>query len=212
MAGMPLHLDVGPATADRFDDVGKVINPHGNPKHCWCLSYRLSPSELTAYDDDRATAMRGLCSRQPSPGVLAYHEAEPVGWCGLAPREDLSRLRSSRTIPKVDDRPAWSIFCFVVRSGYRRQGIGDALLSGAVAYAQEQGATCLEGYPVDPEGARMNTSLAYVGTTGMFERAGFSRVTETSSRSGGLTRWLMRLDLPGPAGLPGSAPVEGGSR
>lgn len=195
MTVMRLDLDVRPATADRFADVGRVINPQGNPKHCWCLTYRLSPSEMAEHGDDRATAMRDLCSREPSPGVIAYHTHEPVGWCGLAPREDLSRLRRSRTIPRVDDVPVWSVFCFVVRSGYRRQGISDALLRGAVAYAERQGATCVEGYPVDPEGARMSTSLAYVGTTGMFERAGFVRVTETSSRSGGLPRWLMRLDL-----------------
>lgn len=39
------------------------------------------------------------------------------------------------------------------------------------------------------------STLAYVGTTGLFESAGFERVVKTASKSGGLTRWLMRRDL-----------------
>ena len=39
--------------------------------------------------------------------------------------------------------------CFVVPSEYRRQGVAQGLLDGAVAYAKEQGATLLEAYPVD---------------------------------------------------------------
>jgi hypothetical protein len=48
---------------------------------------------------------------------------------------------------------------------------------------------------VDPAGARVNTSFAYVGTVSMFEAAGFRRVVETSAHSAGLPRWLMRRDL-----------------
>ena len=35
----------------------------------------------------------------------------------------------------------------------------------------------------------------YVGTTRMFERAGFERVAETSAHSGGRVRWIMRKEL-----------------
>lgn len=74
---------------------------------------------------------------------------------------------------------------------------------GVVAYVTGDrwggGAPGLEAYPVDPAGGRISGALAYVGTTGMFERAGFRRVGPTGARSAGLTRWLMRLDLTGPA-------------
>ena len=42
---------------------------------------------------------------------------------------------------------------------------------------------------------RIDVSFAYVGTAPMFEKAGFRRVVETSARSAGLPRQLMRLDL-----------------
>ncbi len=111
----------------------------------------------------------------------------------------MERLQRSRTIPKLDELPVWSIVCFVVRTGFRRRGVARALLDGAISYARTCGAVALEGYPVDTAGARISGSFAYVGTTSMFEAAGFTRVQETAGRSAGLPRWLMRLPLTDPA-------------
>jgi GNAT superfamily N-acetyltransferase len=110
----------------------------------------------------------------------------------------MGRLTRSRTIPAIDDTPVWSVTCFVVRTGYRRQGVAHALLAGAVRHATEHGAPVLEGYPIDPAGRRVSTSFAYVGTTSMFEAAGFHRVTQTAAQSARLPRWLMRRELTTP--------------
>ena len=186
----------GPATADRFDDVAAVVAPGGNPRGCWCLAYRLTSPDFDALDDDRRPeVLRDLCGREPAPGVLAYAGDVPVGWCGVGPRADMARLQRSRTIPAHDDVPVWSIVCLVVGSGHRGQGVTRALVDGAVAHARRHGAPAVEAYPVDPGGARVNPTLAYVGTTRMFERAGFRRVALTGARSGGLPRWRVRLDL-----------------
>jgi GNAT superfamily N-acetyltransferase len=107
----------------------------------------------------------------------------------------MGRLLRSRTIPAVDDRPVWSVTCFVVRPGFRRRGIARALLAGAIGYATEQSVPALEAYPVDPEGARIDSTFAYVGTVPMFEAAGFERVTITAARSDHRPRWLMRRYL-----------------
>lgn len=127
--------------------------------------------------------------------MLAYLDGVPVGWCAFGPRTEMERLQRSRTIPKVDELPVWSVVCFVVRTGFRRRGVARALLDGAISYARTCGAVALEGYPVDTAGARISGSFAYVGTTSMFEAAGFTRVQETAGRSAGLPRWLMRLPL-----------------
>jgi GNAT superfamily N-acetyltransferase len=130
--------------------------------------------------------------------MLAYLDDLLVGWCGFGPRREMERLVRSRTIPTVDDRLVWSIVCFLVRVGYRRRGVARALLQGVIDTAREAGAETLEAYPVDPGGKRIDVSFAYVGTAPMFEMAGFHRVVETSARSAGLPRWLMRLDLTAP--------------
>ncbi|MDQ3894080.1 MAG: GNAT family N-acetyltransferase [Actinomycetota bacterium] len=127
--------------------------------------------------------------------MLAYVQDVPAGWCGFGVRDRMKRLTRSRTIPVIDESPVWSIFCLTVRVGYRRLGLARALLDSLIEYARENGAPALEAYPVDPDGRRIHTTAAYVGTTSMFEDAGFHRVMQTEARSARLPRWLMRLDL-----------------
>jgi GNAT superfamily N-acetyltransferase len=188
-------VEIHPATGSRWADLEAVLNPRGHPYHCWCLYWRLSAGEFSSPETARAPRMRALMDAEPAPGLLAYLAGEPVGWCNVGPRLAMERLVRSRTIPAVDGVPVWSVVCFVVRAGHRRQGVAEELLYGAVGYAREHGAPAIEGYPVDPGGRRINIAEAYVGTTGMFERAGFRRVTRTGARSAKLPRWLMRLDL-----------------
>jgi GNAT superfamily N-acetyltransferase len=187
--------EVVPATADRWKDVTTIMGGHGD-RGCWCQYWRMSSSEYSAGPPGATRrALRAQLESLIAPGLLAYIDGEPAGWCGIGPRPSMERLVRSRTIPRIDERPVWSIVCFLVRVGYRRRGVAQALLAGVVAYAREQGAVGLEAYPIDPEGQRVDVAFGYVGTTSMFERAGFRRVVETASRSAGRPRWLMRLDL-----------------
>ena len=83
----------------------------------------------------------------------------------------------------------------VVRPGHRGRGVSHALLQGAVEYARSHGAPAIEGYPVDNQGARVNLTMAYVGTRRLFEKAGFTKAADTDSVSGGFPRVVMRLAL-----------------
>lgn len=168
---------------------------------CHCQYWRVSSSEygrntkasLVDSVKLRQAALRASLKDETPPGVLAYLDDQLVGWCGFGPRPYMERLVRSKTIPKMDDQPVWSVVCFIVRTGFRRRGIAAAVLQGAVDLARQHGAPGMEAYPVDPKGARISTAFAYVGTTGMFERAGFKRVVLTDSTSAKLPRWLMRL-------------------
>ena len=191
-----MSVEVHPATAGRFDDVALILGPK-NPSSsvCWCLSHRVDSRtnrELTG--PARGEYVRALCSRPVAPGVLGYADGHVVGWAAVAPRAELPFARSTK-IPRVDELPVWSVWCIRVRPGHRGKGIAGALLEGAVAYAREQGAPAVEGYPVDNAGQKVDTTMAYVGTRGLFERAGFTRAADTTSVSGGFPRVVMRLAL-----------------
>src|SRR4051812_48260432 len=178
----------------RYDDFYEVVGvkkPGG--RGCWCMAYR----DSRVPHEERAQYMRDECAREPGPGVLAYVDGVVAGWCSVAPRTSYRRLMHSRTIPFVDDRDAWSIVCFVVRPAFRRQGLMHELLAGAVAHARASGAEVVEGYPVVvPDGHRVDLISGYVGTTGLFEAAGFHQASETSAHSGGRDRVVMRRELP----------------
>ncbi len=192
-------IQVIPASIELWSDIEQLFAGSA----CWCQYWRLSSSEYGRGSKDnfdqvlveRRSTLRSQLERQPPPGMLAYLDGQVAGWCGFGIRGEMQRLVRSRTIPAVDDRPVWSIVCFLVRTGFRRRGAARTLLQGVITYARRHGAPALEAYPVDPGGKRIDTAFAYVGTVAMFEQAGFQRMLETSAHSAGLPRWLMRLEF-----------------
>ena len=90
-----------------------------------------------------------------------------------------------------DDASVWSIVCFVVRRDFRRRGVSSQLLAAAVEHARAEGASVVEGYPVDV--AEFTSSPAgslYHGTVSMFAAAGFSDASEAPAK-----RHVMALRL-----------------
>jgi len=189
------RVEVLPAVG-RFDDFKLVAGVQKlGAGGCWCMSYR--DSRLNNLE--RPLYMADECSREPGPGVLAYVDGEVAGWCSIAPRSSYRRLMNSRTIPFLDDGPvpatdAWVAVCFVIRPKFRKQGLMNVLLEGAVEHARAHGARVVEGYPIESAG-KVDVISGYVGTTRLFERAGFVRAAETTAHSGGRVRWVMRKQL-----------------
>ncbi|HEX5825817.1 MAG TPA: GNAT family N-acetyltransferase [Candidatus Limnocylindrales bacterium] len=195
----PAAIRVVPATPDRWADVVTLLGGNGDVG-CWCQAPRGRAAGYgKARPGARREALRAQMDEEPPPGMLAYVDGEVAGWCGFGPRPSLPSLVNSRTIPRIDDKPVWSILCFNIRVGYRRRGVAAALLNGVIDYARRSGAPGVEAYPIDPEGGRVNANFGYVGVTPMFEKAGFRRVVETAAHSDRRPRILMRLEFkPGP--------------
>lgn len=186
-------IEVRPA--EEFDDLRALVGPtRPDANVCWCLSYRIPSRENTALrGTERGDRVRALLAEGP-PGVLAYDGDEPVGWAAVHPRADTT-FATNRKIPHVDDAAVWSVWCIRVRPGHRGQGISHALLAGAVDLARSQGAPAVEGYPVDNQGAKVDLTMAYVGTKQLFADAGFTAAATTDSVLNGFPRVLMRLEL-----------------
>ena len=55
------------------------------------------------------------------PGLLAYEEGDPIGWCAAAPRERYARPDNprARTYGRLDGRPSWVVTCFFIRRDRR---------------------------------------------------------------------------------------------
>ena len=176
---MARDLEIKPLTRDRLADLAALFGQGGDPKWCWCSFYRVRGSTFANSSEAKnrkvlERAVDELDGR--APGLVAYREGEAVGWVSLGPRDDYERLQHSKVLAPIDERPVWSIVCFVVGRSSRGQGVASALLAAAVDYARQHGATLLEGYPVETDGKRIPAADAYKGTVGMFERAGFKVV------------------------------------
>ena len=178
---MPMKLTVAPLTPGRWPDLEAVFNARGCSiaRGCWCMAYRLSgsrepPPGMTRARANRA-ALKALVDAGHPPGLIGYRGKVPVGWISIGPREEYARLKRSPVMRPVDERPVWSIVCFVVPAEYRGQGVARALLKGAIAYAKEQGATLVEAYPVDKR-RRSRDDAMWFGAKSMYDHAGFKEV------------------------------------
>ncbi len=193
-------LDIVPLTPERFADLAALFEEGGDPKWCWCTYFRVRGRSWTnATPAGNRKELEGLAARDPdahtAPGLVAYREDRAVGWVSLGPRLDYDRLAHSKVLAPVDEVPVWSIVCFVVSRRARGAGVAGALLDAAVAYARDNGATMLEGYPVDTGDGRVPAASAYHGTLPMFERAGFRVVARRQWNATAPIRPIVRLEL-----------------
>jgi GNAT superfamily N-acetyltransferase len=185
-------LEIHPLTPDRWDDLVTVFDRPGDPKGCWCMFYRVRGRDFERrWGRGNREDFRGVVEDGPPPGLLAYRDGAPVGWCAVAPRDAYPRILRSRVVGPVDDAPAcWSIVCFYVVRDERRGGLAAALLEAAVAFAATHGAAAVEGYPKDTAGGTKHANEMFVGSMSMFAAAGFKEVARRSP-----TRPIMRRAL-----------------
>jgi GNAT superfamily N-acetyltransferase len=186
-------LEIHPLTRDRWDDLVTVFDRPGDPKGCWCMFYRVRGRDFEGrWGRDNREDFQAVVSDGPPPGLLAYRDGAPVGWCAVAPRDAYQRILNSRVLKPVDeDAGVWSIVCFYVVRGERGSGLAAALLAAAVDYAAGQGASAVEGYPKDTAGASRHANEMFVGSRSMFADAGFEEVARRSPQ-----RPIMRRNLP----------------
>ena len=186
-----LVLGFRPLTPERWPDLEALFGRHGATGGCWCMWWRLTQAEFDRNaGEGNKEAFRRIVDSGPPPGLLAYSETQPAGWCAVAPRETYPRLDRSRILKPVDDTPVWSVVCFFVGRPFRRRGVTVQLLGAAVDYARERGAAVVEGYPVEPRAGKTADVFAYTGLVSAFRQAGFVEVARRSE-----TRPIMRCAL-----------------
>jgi GNAT superfamily N-acetyltransferase len=194
MASDPsLGMEFHPLTAERWPDLVDLFDRPGDPGSCWCRYWRETAETWRANDREGRRRVTHAEVRGGTPtGVLAYRDGRAIGWCSVAPREAHGRVEATPAVRRVDDRPTWSVTCFVVRRGERRQGLTRALLESAVAYAAANGAEVVEGYPVErhvgADGRPIGAPFRYMGDSSIYRAAGFRDVALP-----GRVRRFMRL-------------------
>ena len=174
-------LTIRPLTATRWPDLVSLFERPGLSvaRGCFCMYYRRSgrherPAGMT-YSESNKRALKALVDRGVVPGLLGYDDKRPVGWVSLGPREDYAKLKRSAVMKPLDDKPVWSIICFVVDPEARGRGVAEAMLKGAMAWAREQGVRLLEAYPCDKPARAADDSM-WFGAKSMFDRARFVEV------------------------------------
>ena len=172
-------VTVLPVTARRWNELERFFGRAGAYSNCWCTFFRQTSAAFDEGCRNGGVGNRALLHRIIAegrvPGLLARNADTTVGWVSVAPREEFSRILRSPLLDKtsLDEDDVWSIVCFWVPRPHRGQGVGRALLTGAIDYAREKGANVIEAYPVDTKGRRRAAAGIYTGPLELFQGAGF---------------------------------------
>jgi len=176
----PLDLSFHPLTQKLWRDFELLFGEHGACGGCWCMHWKLRGK---AFDENKGESNRQLqksvVDSKEVPGLLAYSEGYPVGWVAVEPRSRYPKLAHSRILQPVDEQEVWSVTCFYVEKKHRRLGLTVELLKAAVAYAADNGATVVEGYPLDAE-KDAPPPFIFTGAASAFRQAGFVEVARRS--------------------------------
>ena len=175
-------------TKQNWKDFEKLFGERGACGGCWCMYWRLKRKDFEAKKGTgNKRAMKKLIDSGVIPGILAFNNSEPVGWCSVAPRDDFLVLENSRILKRIDDKPVWSVACLFIKKNYRNRGLSVQLLRAAKKYVKEQGGRILEGYPIEPKKDKMPDAFAWTGLASAFLKAGFKEQVRRSE-----TRPVMR--------------------
>jgi GNAT superfamily N-acetyltransferase len=181
-----MNLTIRPLTPDLWSALEDLFSEGGPCSRCWCMYWRIGSAYRQQPREKNKAAFREVVQGGPPPGLLAFAGDTAVGWCQLTPRDALPWLDRSWRLKRVDEVPVWSLSCFYVRKGYRKQGVTSALIAAAVTAAKRAGAPALEAYPLD---ADLTPSTSHTGYATTFARAGFKIVARHVP-----SRPIMRFD------------------
>lgn len=164
---------------DLWPELENLFGANGACGGCWCQAWCIEKG-------DRWDGIKGPIARERLRagvgngsvyGILAFIQARPVGWCTFGPRDSFPRLNRARTLKCDDSALVWSIPCFFVARGYRRQGVAAVLLSHALEAIKGRGGKIVEAYPSKPdEAGEYIETFAWTGTQSLFQKAGFTVV------------------------------------
>ncbi len=170
-----------PLIPERWTELEKLFGKHGAAGGCWCMWWRQTRAEFSGqHGEPNRIAFKAIVESGIVPGLLAYSDGEPVGWCAVEPRESYPALARSRTLARVDDEPVWSVPCFYVARHFRGRGLMRDLLTAAINWAGRHGARIVEAYPLEPKSNLHDSSIYSV--VPVFREAGFVEVLRRSER------------------------------
>ena len=184
---------LGPETWDAFARLAERHNGVWNG--CWCTWFHASPAERGG-QERTAETNRALKERLVNEGrahaALVFDGAEAVAWCEYGSPAELPNINHRKEYEaSVDRLPDYRLTCFFVDKKYRRQGLADVALGGALDLIAEAGGGVVEAYPQDTDGQKVSASFLYNATRSLFEQAGFSYI-----RSKGKSHCVMRKQIP----------------
>ncbi len=140
------------------------------------MRFQRSCAPRQAGEGNRARKER-LVNEGRAHAALVFDGDAAVAWCEYGTPEELPDIYHRREYEaSLDIAPDYRLTCLFVDKKYRRNGLADVALRGALDLIAQAGGGVVEAYPQDTDGQQVSASSLYNGTRNLFEQAGFSYV------------------------------------
>ncbi|MFL6165655.1 MAG: GNAT family N-acetyltransferase [Ornithinibacter sp.] len=157
---------------------------------CWCTYFQTMAGEKTYDAGNNRTLKQRLVEEGRAHAALVMDGDEAVAWAQFGPPAELPNIYHRKQYEEAGDpAPDFRITCMFVDKKYRRQGVTEIALRGAVDLIRQAGGGVVVGYPHDTSDGR-KVSVLYDGTRALYERVGFTYV-----RPKGLRNCVMRTEV-----------------
>ena len=169
---------LSPETWPAFDAM--VVRHNGIFGGCWCTWFHGGHPSCEGRGET-AEGNRAIKKRLVDEGVahaaLVMDGDEAVEWAEYGTPEELPSLQHYKqyVATKTVD-PDYRITCVFVDKRYRRQGLTELAITGALDLIAKAGGGRVESYPHDltHQTKTMSSSFLYNGTRRLYERLGFT--------------------------------------
>jgi hypothetical protein len=175
---------VRPLTPETWDAFALLAERHnGVFGGCWCTWFHTFYSEKTFDAADNRALKQRLVNEGKAHAALVFDGDEAVAWAEYGTPEELPNIYHLKEYEAELDRPAdYRITCVFVDKKYRRKGLTEVAIRGALDLIAEAGGGTVEGYPHDTTDGK-KASVLYNSTRGVFERAGFDYLRPKGKRN-----------------------------
>lgn len=170
--------------ASTWDAFARLVERHnGVFGGCWCTWFHTFHAEKTRTYEGNRDLKKRLVAEGRAHAALVFDGDEAVAWCQFGPPEELPNIHHRKEYEETADvRPDYRITCIFVDKKYRRGGVTNVALRGAVDLIAQAGGGVVEGYPHDTTDGR-KVSVLYNSTRALYERAGFAYVRPKGQRN-----------------------------
>ncbi len=187
--GAPAAFTTRLLSPETWEAFSKLVETNGGIwGGCWCIAYHLDPLGPKGQCKPYRETKERLVREGRAQAALVFEGDEAAGWCQFGRPIELPNLKNRKNYEQGLDRlPDWRITCFYVGKAFRKRGVANVALDGALAEIARSGGGVVEAYPEEVLGRKTSSSFLHMGTMPMFERRGFERVRQI-----GMHQWVVK--------------------
>ena len=80
-----MSIEIKPATPELWPQLETLFGERGACAGCWCMWWRLTRSEFErSKGEPNRRSFKRIVDSGRVPGLLAFENDEPIGWCACA--------------------------------------------------------------------------------------------------------------------------------